>query len=346
MKVVAVIAYEKIHRIGVGQGMHSEVFLVHDPQLGGRIVVKEVPLSNFGNSVPEYFAEASALFASEHPHVVRVLYACQTQSHVCIAMPHYPQGSLADVLAVRMPSVKELLKIVQDVLAGLTNVHLAKHVHLDVKPSNIFIDATGKCLLADFGQARTIDPRGVAKPKGIYGPFIPPEAYLRLGVTSAADIYQVGVLLYRALAGEALWSHQEQLPSLAEHIKAGTFPDRRMFLPHIPSRLRRAIKKALEVDPQDRFQSASEMADELGQVDVKLDWHCSGTWNGELTWRADRSPQPELVVELKQSGPNWTLQIFSEGTGGRRARDKSSWVSDASRDVVIKAARQVLKSLH
>lgn len=233
----------------------------------------------------------------------------------------------------------------QDILVGLTRVHLAKYVHLDVKPSNVFFDATGKCVLADFGQARAIDANGIAKPKGVYASFIPPEAYLRRGVTIAADIYQAGLLLYRALAGEQWWKVQEDLPDLKQRIERGTFPDRNEFLPHVPTRLRKAIRKALDPDPRGRFQSASEMADELGRVDVKLDWHCSGTWNGELTWRVDRATKPEMVVELKQSGPMWTLQMFSEGPAGRRAREKRHWQSDQSRDIVVKAAREVLKSL-
>src|SRR5436309_1911483 len=96
MQVVASIQYTKLKPIGVGQGMNSEVFLASEPQLGGQIAVKEIEKAKFGNNISEYFAEAQAMFATNHPNVVPVQYGCETSDRICLAMPYFPKGSLLD----------------------------------------------------------------------------------------------------------------------------------------------------------------------------------------------------------------------------------------------------------
>ena len=168
MKVAATLEYEKRQEIGVGEGMNSKVYLAHDPQLGGQIVVKEVPISTFGNTVDTYFAEAQAMFASTHPNVVPVHYAGTAGSSICIAMPHFSRGSWAKQLAVGPSPVSTVVRIGQDVLAGLAHIHIGGYVHFDVKPSNILLSSTGRGVLSDFGQSRTIGPNGTIKLPPLY----------------------------------------------------------------------------------------------------------------------------------------------------------------------------------
>jgi len=85
MKVAATLEYDKLTQIGVGQGMNSTVFLANDPQFGGEIVVKDVPLAKFGNTVSAYFVEAHAMFAANHANVVPVLYAGTTATDIVLA---------------------------------------------------------------------------------------------------------------------------------------------------------------------------------------------------------------------------------------------------------------------
>ena len=80
---------------GTGQGMNSKAFEAFDPQLGGTLAVKEIPKNNFGNDPSVFFSEAQIMFASAHPNVVPVQYACESTSEISIAMPLFPRGSLA-----------------------------------------------------------------------------------------------------------------------------------------------------------------------------------------------------------------------------------------------------------
>ena len=346
MKVAAKLEYEKLRQIGVGQGMNSTVFLANDPQLGGEIVVKEVPITKFRNTVAAYFEEAHAMFAANHANVVPVLYAGTTATDICIAMPHYSKGSLADLLTTGPLTVADVVRLGQDVLAGLAHIHIAGYVHFDVKPSNVLLSHTRRGLIADFGQSRAIGPGGTISVPSLYWSCVPPEAY-RGTVTLLADVYQAGLLLYRAVNGEADWNAQvaASAAKIDDLIKRGRFPNRKRFLPHVPDRLRRVIRKALSIDPKGRFQSATEFADDLGQVAPPLNWRCSPAGSGTMSWRADRAGQPALIVELLPNAASWDVQLFTDGST-RRAKDKATvWRSNLTLDDAERHLREVFKSL-
>lgn len=344
MNVSATLEYKKLRQIGVGQGMNSTVHLARDPQLGGEVVVKEIPLANFGNQLATYFREAQAMFAADHQNVVPVHYAGTTATDICIAMPFYPKGSLADELRAGPLLVSRALIIGQDVLSGLARIHVGGYIHFDVKPSNVLISDTGRGMVADFGQSREIAAGGVVvNVPHLYWTCVPPERFAG-PVTLLADVYQVGLLLYRAVNGEQEWNRQ--LPAdalkLPPLIQKGRFPDRRLFLPHVPDRLRRVIRKALSVDPTDRFASATEFADVLGRVAPKPDWRCTPAPNDEMSWRAPRPSQPELVVELRRKGAAWAVSVYTDNGGSRRARQKDAlWATCTT----LKEARRHLTAV-
>ena len=105
-------------------------------------------------------------------------------------------------------------------------------------------------------------------------------------------------------------------------------------MPHVPSRLRTLIRKALRVNPDDRFQTATEMADDLSRVDVALDWSVEPLLLGGFRWRAMRPGQCDLVVELKSAAGAWEVETFTENKGEpRRSKGKKeNWRSGLSLD--------------
>jgi serine/threonine protein kinase len=103
-----------------------------------------------------------------------------------------------------------------------------------------------------------------------------------------ADIYHAGLLMYRALNGDDFYASQipADLAVLEAKISSGKFPDRKKFMPHVPARLRTLVRKALQVNPADRFQTATEMADALSRVSLALDWSVEPLLLGGFRWRA------------------------------------------------------------
>jgi eukaryotic-like serine/threonine-protein kinase len=330
MRVLGSISYVKVQPIGVGQGMNSEVYLVDDPQLGGRVAVKEIDKSKFLDPAA-YFDEAQAMFQVSHENVVAIQYACETATTISLAMPYYQKGSLADRIDDRPLKLSEVQRVIQGVLAGLAYIHSRGYIHFDVKPSNVLFSDTDKPMVADFGQSRTISSSGAVTVPRLYLNAQPPETLTTGVATTLADIYHVGLLLYRALNGNDFFT--SQIPSdpalRAARICSGKFPDRQRFMPHVPKSIRRLVRKALRVDPAQRFQTATEMEDALGRVSLGLDWSVEPLTVGGFRWRASRDGHPDLVVELENGGGTWEVQTFTERIGEpRRAKGQSeNWRS-------------------
>jgi eukaryotic-like serine/threonine-protein kinase len=348
MQVFGSITYTKLRQIGVGQGMNSEVWLADDPQLGGRVAAKEIEKSRFANPI-NYFNETQAMFAVAHDNVVRVQYACQNADIISLIMPNYQNGSLADRIQDRPLQLSEAQRIAQAVLAGLAHIHLTGYIHFDVKPSNVLFSDIGRPMVADFGQSRAISPSGVVTVPPLYVNAQPPETINAGVATTVADIYHAGLLMYRALNGNTFFT--SQIPSdpavLRAKISSGKFPDRKRFMPHVPSRLRTLVRKALQVNPADRFQTATEMADALSRVNLALDWSIEPILLGGFRWRASRLGHCDLVVELTNRGATWDIETFTQKTGGpRRAKEKNeNWRTGLSLDDAYAHLKDVFERL-
>lgn len=325
MQIVGSMTYNTLQEIGVGEGRNSKVYLADEPQLGGRVAIKEIDKTSFGDPT-QYFNEAQAMFRTTHANVVPILYACQTPSCISLAMPHFPAGSLAKRIKDGPLRLSEVLRIAQGILAGLAHIHLGGFVHFDLKPSNVLFSSTDVPMVADFGQSQPMSSAGVATaPDRVYSTAFPPETLTSGAGTVHADIYQTGLLLYRALNGDPFFADQipADLPSLLDKITRGKFPDRQSFMPHVPKRLRTLVRKALLVNPAGRFQTATEMADSFGRVALELDWSVERIPGGGSRWRASRPGHATLVVELTRGANGWTVEVFTEKTGEpRRAKGR------------------------
>jgi serine/threonine protein kinase len=329
MRVDGTISYIRIRQIGVGQGMNSTVYLVDDPQLGGQVAAKEIETSRFANPTA-YFDETQTMFAVAHDNVIEVRYACQTPDIISLVMPFYPNGSLADRIQDRPLQLSELLRVTQGVLAGLAHIHLRGYIHFDVKPSNVLFSGKNRPMVADFGQSRAISPAGVVTVPPLYMSAQPPETINTGVATSVADIYHVGLLMYRAANGDGFYKAQAPSPAIVmTKISRGKFPDRNRFMPHVPSRIRTLIRKALRVNPSDRFQTATEMADDLSRVDISLDWSIEPLLLGGFRWKASRPGHCDLIVELTEQGGTYDVATFTQKPGGakRRKEEKETWRS-------------------
>lgn len=336
------IKYDRGREIGKGLGMNSQVFEIDEPQLGGHMVVKEIPKADFGDP-SEYFDEAQRVFAASHPNIVPIQHASQSVDSVCLVMPFFSKGPLTHRIKNGPLREREVIRVAVAVLAGLAHIHHEGLIHFDVKPSNVLFSDTDEPMISDFGQARRIGPLGLARVPGLYAHAFLPEAYTNISASPAADIFHAGLLLYRAVNGEPHYA--PQVPTTdAEHQKRtckGKFPDRQSFLPHVGAGLRRVIRKALKVDPSERYQTAAEMSEAIGRIAIDIDWDVALDASG-TTWTAKRNPQPDLVVRMERGRAQWSVRAFTEGTT-RRARDpKKNNLDGASEAEAVKHLHDVV----
>src|ERR1035437_557952 len=268
--------------IEIGQeGKNSEVFLSHDKQLDGNIAVKRIQKSKFKEPA-HFFEEAKKLYDSNHPNIVHVKYSCQDDNYIYIAMPFYANGSLNNVIDSRFLSTREIVKYSLDFLSGLHHIHTKKLLHFDIKPNNILLSNSMGGLLSDFGLAKYIDSYGTAEPDNLYLAQAPPERYLTDRFTVHSDIYQAGVTIYRLCNGNKEFYSQRNafynedgtynFSRFQKAVLSGRFPDRTIFLPHIPGKLRTIVRKAMKPNPSERYDSVIEMMNDLATIDEKLDW--------------------------------------------------------------------------
>lgn len=343
MKVMTSLTYDKIAEIGIGEGRNSRVFQIRDNQLGANLVVKEIPKHNFPHAA-KYFEEAQRLYSLEHQYILKIQYAAETPDTVCLVMPRASGGSLQQRLKNNSLSLTGALSVLHEVLSALAHAHQRGYAHLDLKPSNVLFDSQGRALLADFGQSASLNAVGVVTAlPAMYMQFMPPEVITTGAAVVASDIYQAGFTLLRCLGGAPFFAPPPKGPMLEIDICNGKFPTRDLP-PHVPDALARAVRKALEVDPGKRFQSATEFSDALTRIRIPLDWKLSWDPQGPV-WRASRRGGTRLEVSRLDAGQGrYSIEAYTIGSV-RRATAKTLWARDLTEKACYTKLRRLFKAL-
>jgi eukaryotic-like serine/threonine-protein kinase len=317
----AEIVFDLVREI-VPSGQNSKTYVAHDHQLDAEVFVKELAKTRLDSPV-NFFDESKALYASTHPNVVQIHYACQDANAIYLVMPYYKRGSINLLMETKHLSVREIVSLGCQMLSGLHNIHSKKLVHFDIKPSNILLSDRGEALVADFGLAKQINRKGVAEQDRFYMRMKPPEGFRGHEHDVTFDIYQVGMTLYRMCNGNEAFEAQFQRynqgtfdrEAFRFDIQNGRFPDRRFFQSHIPEKLRKVIRKCLETDPGNRFQSALAVSNALADVDAALDWYFTETPDKRVWKKKVEGISHELTVE--RSGRSECYKTVNEGTPRR-----------------------------
>jgi serine/threonine protein kinase len=149
---------------------------------------------------------------------------------------------------------------------ALDHAHQQGVIHRDVKPSNLLLDAAGHLWVADFGLALCHGGPGMTAPGGTVGTlrYMSPEQALakRALVDHRSDVYALGVTLYEALTLQPAYAGSDR-EELLQQIAAGEPPPPRRLEPSIPVELETIVLKAMAREPEGRYQTAQEMADDL-----------------------------------------------------------------------------------
>ena len=237
----------------LGRGAFGTTYRAFDTKLGRFVALKE--LAAPGAAVRERFlAEACALARFTHAGIVRVHDVIDDPTGDFVVMELVRGRSLADMIAERgaLPAA-EALPLIEFAGEALRAVHEAGYVHRDVKPENIIAADDGRVVLLDFGAARTFLPGDEDEDRLLTPGYAPPEQYradARLG--PAADIYALGATAYHLLTGRPPQPAPDRQAGLklvpVHHLAEDT-----------PRGLSDAIAWALELQPEDRPQSARDL---------------------------------------------------------------------------------------
>ncbi len=245
----------------LGRGGMGAVYHVRQPDLDREVAVKLLPIeaSRDERQVERFRREARTLAKLKHPGIVALHEAGMTPAgHFFFVMEYIDGHPLSDLIAQGKMDVPRAIDIVRQVCDALAYAHGQGVVHRDIKPSNILIDALGQAKVADFGlahwdKAETEGALSLSRTGMFMGTpayTAPEQARDATKVDHRADIYSLGVLLYELLTGE-LPRGVFQPPSR----KAGT-----------DAHLDNVVQRALQERPEDRYQAASELKQDVTAV--------------------------------------------------------------------------------
>jgi serine/threonine protein kinase len=328
----------------LGSGYFGEVWRAIETGLGHEVALKCIPpdkIVNQGN----FFQEAQALKASEHPNIVRV-YDTGTldDGRVYVSMELLKRGSVEDEAKGAPLPLSRAKRLMVDVLRGLSHAHQSQIVHRDIKPANILIGNAGEGKLSDFGLALPdVSGLNMAQIKQYqYVLHLAPEVKRVQDYTYLSDIYACGVTLYRLVNGD---STLPQLSPGEAHTLArrGQFPPRNGYRRYVPQGLKRLINMAMNVAPSSRYQSAEEMRHALEQQPLCVDWEESRSAD-QFTWagRGQDGMRYE-VIHSQQANRRCTITTRRGGPTQGLRRIGSLCFIDLRKQDADKRARRILQ---
>lgn len=261
----------------IGRGGMAEVYKSHHPELGRELAIKIVHpfLTDTPGFVERFRREARTVAGLRHANIVQVYDFDVTEDGLYYMVMEFINGhSLEHYLAARggSVSISEAAYFFRQVADAVHYAHRHQIIHRDIKPANILIDQTGQLFLADFGIVQLIgDSRLTGTGLATGTPdYMAPEQVLNKPVTPATDIYALGGLLYKLVTGHKPYEGDTG-PTLMMRRLTETPELPHVLVPNLDTGVERVILKALQREPEDRYQDAAAMsADLLATVDVAL----------------------------------------------------------------------------
>ncbi|MGH9890974.1 MAG: serine/threonine-protein kinase, partial [bacterium] len=262
--------YDLLSRIG--QGGFARVYKARDRRLDRIVAIKVIRPDLLGRRVflDSFRNEGIALAKLRHPGIVPIYDIRERGGLIYYIMP-LVEGTTLDLRMerVRLPPY-ESRRILCELADALGAAHRAKMVHLDIKPSNVFLEGTlQKVLLMDFGLAKALTTQGEESSGGSVAgtpEYMSPEQARGLSeIDHRSDIYSLGVLGYRMLMGRPPFRGPNAADILAKHINEAPIPMRDIN-PTIPKDFADAIMRCLKKDPEDRFPTATDLRGALEAV--------------------------------------------------------------------------------
>jgi hypothetical protein len=242
----------------------AAVYKAYQPNVERHVALKVLPrqYADDPNFVRRFKREAKVIAGLEHPGILPVHDYGEADGYTYMVMRLVEGGSLAGLLRGDPLPLSEVCRVVAQIAAALDYAHSKGVVHRDVKPGNVLLDAQGNCLLTDFGIARVLEATGRYTITGAFigtPAYASPEQALGRDLDWRSDIYSLGVILYEMVTGRPPFQADTPMAVIMKHIH-DPLPMPRSVNPDVPEAVQRVVLKALAKAPEDRYQSAADMA--------------------------------------------------------------------------------------
>lgn len=247
----------------LGQGGFGAVYLAQDLRLGGRAVAVKENFDSSPDAQAQFKIEADMLAVLSHPSLPRVTDHFIEASGRWYLVMDYIEGDDLETLVTRSGKLSEqhALPWIEQVCEALAYLHAQPRpiIHRDIKPGNIRIRSDGRAMLVDFGIAKLYDPNRKTQmgARAVSPGYSPLEQYGRALTDARSDVYALGATMYFVFTG----TPPPEAPDLVT--RAAQLHAPRLHNPALGAPIEQAILKAMELDPNARFQTADALRQAL-----------------------------------------------------------------------------------
>lgn len=248
----------------LGAGGMGQVYLATDTKLDRKVALKFLPphLSPVGDIRARFIQEAKAASALNHPNVCTIHDIQDHDGQMFIVM-EYVEGQTLRARIGNL-SLKQVTEFGAQIADGLAAAHEKGIVHRDIKSENIMVRKDGIVLIMDFGLAKLHGVSRLTKEGSTLGTagYMAPEQVQGQDVDHRADIFSLGIVLYEMLTGELPFKGTHEAAIAYEIVNVDAAPPSALN-PEIDPELDRIVLECLDKEPDERYQSARELAKDL-----------------------------------------------------------------------------------
>jgi len=263
--------YEILAPLGAG-GM-GEVWKARDTRLAREVAVKVLPpkLASDADALARFEREAKAVAALSHPNVLGIYDLGRDGDVTYAAMELLAGETLRQRLAEGALPQRKALEYALQIAQGLAAAHEKGIVHRDLKPENLFVTSEGRVKILDFGLAKvairgsedTHSPTAAAstEPGTVMGTvgYMSPEQVRGKAADARSDFFSLGCVLYEMLSGRKPFEGESAAETMAAIVQKDP-PELADSTGRFPSHIERILRHCLEKRPEDRFDTAHDLA--------------------------------------------------------------------------------------
>ena len=321
----------------IAEGGQATVYRGRDTETGETVAIKVLHSGSAiaPEHVDQFRFEAESVAEISHPNVVKLLGGDLDSNTKYLAF-EFIEGNLKKTLAEDSPfSPERAAWIAYQVALGLEAAHNTGVIHRDIKPSNILLTEDETARLIDFGIAIGVDARTLAQANAMVGTAMymsgeqaePGVFGEQTELGGQSDIYSLGVVLFEMVIGHVPFTAGSPIGIAKMHIEA-PIPNVRELNPDVPEWLVLIIERCLQKRPEDRFQTAAELAAELAE-------HIP-----DLALRHDQLIQLE-VTDRTSTQSDGTTSIWFDSTRRQPRRRRWRWLVGATLGLITIASVSV-----
>ena len=258
----------------LGQGGMSAVYKATDPNLKRVVAVKMIHphLSSDPDFVKRFEEEATAVAQLRHPSIIQVYDFNHDDDNYYMVLEFVPGETIQEHLkrlnaSGRHLSVTKAIEYIADICDAVDYAHQRGMIHRDIKPANLMLNVMGQAILMDFGIAKIVGGQRHTATGAVVGTamYMAPEQIKGENPDRRADIYSLGVTLFEMLGGRPPFEADSAMTLMMMHVN-DPVPDVRDLNPDVPDDLVAVVNKSLAKDPNERYQTAAQMAAALRNV--------------------------------------------------------------------------------